>query len=334
VAVIKSNIATLLSGLGDTQQSEKLYAESVQNVVETNAADFATQATLLNNQGDNYRLQQNFEAAMDCYEKALDFRRKVSNEDIDHDLEAAKTLYSLSKLYSDAGNLDKSLSTMKTAFQIIDREQGTKFPQYVNLLLDLGTINYRLKNFVTAQEYFEQGLSIQKERGDTGMKLFATLQNLAVCLTAQMKYKDSEDIYDDCLRILNETLSTVKDAEQEKALNKTMRTILNNLTGNLVVERKFQLLEQRYQELMNLTVDEFGDRSLEVGEVAKNLGACYVYMEKFDEAEKEMAKAVVIFQEKLGKDHDTTITCENSLQDIRRKIYENRGGGCCGCLLQ
>jgi tetratricopeptide (TPR) repeat protein len=110
---------------------------------------------------------------------------------------------------------------------------------------------------------------------------------------------------------------------------------MNALATNMARQQKFQEAEALYTDLLTLYARDFGDDSIEYGELIYNLGAVHLQLQKFDDAEGCFAAAKTIFAEKLGEDHDRTREVENQLAEIRHLIYErDQAMKCCaGCVI-
>ena len=59
---------------------------------------------------------------------------------------------------------------------------------------------------------------------------------------------------------------------------------------------------------------------VEVANTYNNLGAAYGQQQAYDRAVMYFQKALAIYQQCLGKDHDTTKLCAGNLAYVRKKV--------------
>jgi tetratricopeptide (TPR) repeat protein len=285
---------------------------------------------MYNNMGDNYRQQNDFENAYECYEKSLEMRRKISKDQAS-DLEIAKTLMSLGKLSNDKNQFDQSVLLLTEAMEIIAVNHGRKHPVYAQIVQDIALTYFKQKKYGEAEKLFKESLDILLEKNDAPQKILNTRQNLAVCLDCQKKYEEAEPLFKESI---SELKTQYYDQNKDKALRQKIVAILGSLVGNLGNQKKFQDAEGFYKELQQLTLETNGEESIEFANVSRNLAACLLFLEKHDESLVEFSKALVVYEKNLGDDHDTTLDVRNNLEDLRNYIYQRDKSDCCKCNLQ
>jgi tetratricopeptide (TPR) repeat protein len=195
-----------------------------------------------------------------------------------------------------------------------------------------------LEKFDEAEKLYNESMELRKQNNEPESNNVGTLQAMAAGkfkkltkLTSnsvkerEKKWAEAEKYWNQIIQILR--AMKVRDEAKE-------RVALNALATNMARQQKFNESETIYSDLLSMYARDFGDDSMEYGDLIYNLGAVYLQLKKFDDAESAFATAKTIFADKLGEDHDRTREVDDQLGEIRHLIYErdmaNRCcGGCC-----
>ena len=115
-------------------------------------------ASLYNNTGLVYQDQQNLPKAVEYFEKALEYTRKVE----DNAAELATALSNLSLAYYRVGNLDKATAAINESLSIFQDLDAGMNPHYAGALNTKATFSYLAGDYAESAENFK--LAVEKTK--------------------------------------------------------------------------------------------------------------------------------------------------------------------------
>jgi tetratricopeptide (TPR) repeat protein len=326
VSIAKANLSQALIQLGKSEEAQQIFDEALKNLsgkpLEGETA--TVMASMLSTMGDAMREKKDFTRSIEYFEKALTIQ-KGNSRGVDKDIEIAKTLASIGRLYFDKGEYKLAEEMQQQSLSIVTNQYGKKHPLYSSSLTSLANTKFKLEKFSDAEKLYNESMEMRKENKEPDANNITTLQALAAVREKEKKWAEAEKMWSQIISILREM--KVRDEAKE-------RTALVALATNMARQQKFNEAETIYSDVLPMVAKEYGDDSIEYADLIYNLGAVYLQLQKFDDAEATFATAKTIYADKLGEDHDRTREVDDQLGEIRHLIYErDMAKRCCGgCL--
>merc|ERR1719253_1359931 len=137
--------------------------------------------------------------AMQCYERALDVRKRVFG---DEDADVASSYNNLGVMYYKKGDNAKSIINFKEALRI-RREtlDDLKHEKIGDTLHNMGLVYKNADDYDEALKHYKEALAIRKERLGLGnTKTADTLYNIATLYTNKKDFKNALAYYEDAIR--------------------------------------------------------------------------------------------------------------------------------------
>jgi tetratricopeptide (TPR) repeat protein len=325
VTITKANLAAVYKETGQSEKMEQFVKDTMENVEneeDTNdPSQLETKASLLQTMGDNYKLQNQFDKAEESYLKSLEIRTKIS-KDPENDPDIAKSLIAFGKFYSDCTQkFDKADECLVKALNIYKKYHGTKNEHYSNILSTLANLRIKQQKFEEAEKNLKEALEVKAELNEPPYLSANTIQSLAVCYERTKKWADAEKQYKKLLEIIR----SINDETRKIKERQTLVSLSNTYIKQEKISEACPILE----EAKVLALEEKGEKSREYGKICEDLGNCLVSIEKYDESERELAIAKVIYEEVYGLNDERTRTVDENLTQIRNVIYDRDHKRCC-----
>ncbi len=172
---------------------------------------------------DIYIVKEEFNKAIEFYNKSLGLREKLGNKNNE-----AASLANLGKVYSNFRNYKQALIYLNKAL-IINNELADKY-EISNTLVSLGYIYYKMGNFSKALEYLNQslGISIKNEFLEVTKGTYQIMSDIysetGNCQKSQIFYKKYIEIQDSLLN--NDNLKQIAEVQTQYETEKKEQQIL------------------------------------------------------------------------------------------------------------
>jgi len=268
-------------------QKAKLYYEEALDVLNMNHLNTNVQAKILNNLGVMFFKQNQFNKALEQYNKSLAIQRKLVAENFMKYLpELIHSLNNLGTFYANRNDYEKALNLFTEALEICKKSAQDNPKEYLpDLALtfnNVGSLYMSMEQYLEALIYFEETLKIRKELAIADPKTHLpyvglALNNIGTTYWGKNEIERSIENYKDALKVRR---SLAKD--NPSAYIQDVADTLNNL-GNLYFfeQNEYELASEKYTEALNI----YNELSIENPYIYKiYLGkVCYVfsYMKKW-----------------------------------------------------
>ncbi|MEH2145442.1 CHAT domain-containing tetratricopeptide repeat protein [Nostoc sp.] len=263
------------------------------------------------------KLEQNqFQAALEVFEKALALYRQVKDRNSEGD-----TLYNIGDLYYYQAKFAQAIAFYQQALVI--RKEIEDRPQEATTLNDIGLSYSNLSQYPKALEYYQQALAIFKQIGDRS-GVSTTLNNIGGIYDSLGQYPKALDYYQQALAIFKQigdrsgvgtTLNNIgfiydSLGQYPKALNYYQQalairkqigdkagegTTLNNIGGIYDSLGQYPKALEYYQQALAIR-KQIGDRS-GVGTTLNNIGLVYSSLGQYPKALDYYQQALAIRQQ-------------------------------------
>ncbi|KAL0483714.1 hypothetical protein AKO1_013965 [Acrasis kona] len=328
VCVAKANLSQALIQLGKTDQAQIVFDDALRNLNSQDVllGETATvMASMLSSMGEACRVNKDFEKSVNYFEQALTIQRRITTN-AENDIEIGKSLASIARLYFDKGDYEQAEPIQLQSMAIIANQYGKKHALYTNAINTLANIKFKLEKYDQAEQLYHEGIQLRSENHEPDANNVSSLMVIATMKEREKRWPEAEKTWNQVLALLKNQPS--RDGAKE-------RQTYNALATNLAKQLKFEQAEALYNEVTPIYVQDFGEDSIEYGELMYNNGAVQLQLQKFDDAEGCFASAATIFADKLGEDHDRTQEVTEQLNQIRQLIYErDQARKCCtGCVI-
>jgi tetratricopeptide (TPR) repeat protein len=199
-------VANYFKFLNEFTTARKYYLQSLE-FVNTETEKAAT----LNNLGNLYRAQNEFEKAASSYEEALGIRRKLAEVNPQsYEPYVAGTLNNLGNLYRAQNEFEKAASSYEEALgirrKLAEVNPQSYEPYVAGTLNNLGNL-YRAQNeFEKAASSYEEALGIRRKLAEVNPQSYepyvaGTLNNLGNLYRAQNEFEKAASSYEEALGI-------------------------------------------------------------------------------------------------------------------------------------
>ncbi len=276
----------------------KLYGEQKFNQLVAAAApllkEFPESSDLLNLLGSAYIGLRHFEAAIDCFNKAISYRP---------DLE--KLYVNLGTAYKFNGQLDEAVSNYQFAIE--------KNPAYAMAYYNLGTVHFLRGDTDSALDCFARTVSLAPDYQDAYRNAGAILRNkrfdspapqlvpLFVAMLDNACCVRPSDVVRSALSLLSQDskLSPLLGRDLEDSIENSLAEILRELSGKPLVTRllettpipalEFERLFSAIREAVLLQLDSLPDSEEILSFLAALASQCFVNEYVYPESEQEAA---------------------------------------------
>lgn len=250
------------------------------------------QADSLYQQGIEFYNNEQYNNAINLFEKAAVLREKISGKT--HS-DYAICLNKSGNCYAALGNYDKALELYNQALSIIDKSLGKEHQDYAGVLNNIGTCYSDLGDYERALEYFRQSLSIIRMLWGTNHPTYASiLGNIANCYSILGDDKTALEYLFNELKIYKEIFGIMSP---EYAM------CLDNIGICYAYLGKFSKgLEYCYQAL-TIQQDLFHEENLDIASSLTHIGVCYSDLGDLTQALKCYEQGLIIVERVLGNEH-------------------------------
>lgn len=188
----------------------------------------------------------------------------------------------------DCGMLNKSIKYLSTAVNLLtglteDENEANKYlPDLAKVLNNLGNVFHASGQFEEAEKHFKWAAAIFKDI-NSDADLITTLENLAVLFTDEKKYEDAEKLYNEIIRLRENTKKLMDPVIYPYELSKTYHRLANVFW----LQNKLENAEDTYKALIEVIEDEkMEENKPYIADAKSNLAAFYVDTNRMDESLK------------------------------------------------
>jgi tetratricopeptide (TPR) repeat protein len=228
------------------------------------------------------------------------------------DLEAARadagaiahSLFHLSAVYRNVGNLTKAEAMAVRAAGLLERAEGKWDAERQRARLILGSVYVEQRRWEEAEFTLLASL-----KGADGAAAVAAYSNLATVAIARMQYGEAEENARRALQFARLALAPT---------HPTVATTWNNLAQALRFQGQYLEAERAYREAIGIWEEALGSWHPDLAKGLMNLGSFYHERGREAGAEDLYNRAAAIFDKAFGKDDPRTLIVRNELADVLR----------------
>jgi tetratricopeptide (TPR) repeat protein len=287
-------------------QAIAVYDQAITTFNKIPNSDFRALASAYSRLGTLFEKNDNLEASLHSWKKALEIYTSKSGRD---SIVAGEILYSVGKIYHELGNLDKSVSCFSEAVKIL-RPKVEDNDMIGQALGHIGRNYARKKQYARAIELCTESLRLQKQFSEA-RHIAESLLELGNILKAWGKADQAMQFFEEALRTFEEAYGT--NAVEAANCRFNLGT-LNEQLGNSQTALRY------FGEALRVYRTEEGDNSLNVASSLFQIGQIYDSYGKKDKALKCFEESLSIRHENLGDDHLDVLAAQRFVNLINRKM--------------
>ena len=288
-------------------------------------------ATVLNNIGRVYFVQEMFNNALLVYKNALEERKKhLGSTSVD----VAATLYNLAQTHHSLGQLDDAMQSYKDFLVIVKCNFGEDTTETAYAYRGMAEIYEDQTELKSAFESYKKALAVQQGfLGATHLEVGSTLNRLGNLCYNMHEYKQSLEYYMKGLKV------------EQSLLDKNHPDIVITMTNIAHVKKqmgKHREALSMYRQVKTMQEQVFGPVSIQVAQSMSNIGLMQYHGKQFAEAFESYQEALRIRRELYSTDEhpdiastlnsiglilfkqdmfDLAMKCFKECLELRRKIY-------------
>ena len=226
--------------------------------------------------GDIYRVQGNYEKAMDYNQKSLEIREEIGDKN-----GIANSYNNIGLIYNDQGNNEKALEyhekSLKISEEIGDKKGMGK--SYNNI----GIIYNDQGNYEKALEYYGKSLKIYEEIGNKN-GIGISYNNIGLIYLDQVNYEKALEYYGKSLKV-----------KEEIGDKKGMGLSYNNIGLIYLDQGNYEKALEYYEKSLKIS-EEIGHKK-SVGSSYNNIGIIYKDQGNYEKALEYSEKSLKISEE-------------------------------------
>ncbi len=274
----------------------ELRAQGVQDVLKaTQAADALFQ-------------RAEYAAAIQQYERALEFSQKVYGQD--HDV-TVLILTDLGRAYTELGQYAKAEPLLQRNLKYFEAKLAPNHLYIAQSLDHLGNLYGAMGQYAKAEPLYQRSLKLREASlGPNNLLVASSLNNLANLYMRTEQYTKAEPLYQRSLKIFEATQETgqtfVADA-------------LNNLAVLYYELGQYAKAEPLHRRSLQIREATLGPEHPDVAQSLDNLGNIYVAMREYAKAEPFYQRGLKIREARLGPDHPDVA---DSIHNLARLYFQ------------
>lgn len=300
-AVALNSRAAILDALGNLQEAEQLFQQSLMIREETLGPNHPEVSTVLNNLAALYRSQGRYAEAETLLERALAIREQTLGP---HHPDVAASLNNLAEFYRAHGRFKEAESLFLRSLSIREQALGFDHTDVAQSLNNLALLYGDTGQYAKAQQLHERALQItEKVLGPEHPILAIGLNNLAHIFSAQGNYAEAEALYSQALAIRKKTFGSN---------HPDVAAILGNLAALYQKEGKYDEAEAFFRESLTILEETLGKNHPTLASNLNNMAALYYVQSRYAEAEPLLRRSLDIFEKIFGPTHpNVALTLKN-----------------------
>ncbi len=343
-ASLLAGIAGLFRDLGNYNEAERVYQETLNTFKRVQAEEHPDYANTLNNLALLYKSIGDLVRVEPLHQEALAIRKRVLGE---QHPDYAESLNNLGVLYRDQCDYGRAEPLYQEALAIRKRVLGEQHPDYAESLNNLGVLYHAIGDYERAEPLLEQASETYRIVLGTAHPTYVECVHCLAVLhrdmgnfgRAQLLYVEIQDIIKQVLGqehptyaviigasgVLHEYMGDYGRAEllyQEmhdivkQALGQEHPTFALSLHKLAVLYQAmgdYQRAESLYQEALAIRKRVLGEQHPEYADTLKNLALLYRAMGNYQRAEPLVQEALGIYRQVFGEQHPEYADTLNSL---------------------
>ncbi|MCK8522161.1 CHAT domain-containing protein [Aquimarina sp. D1M17] len=297
--------------------------------------------------------QDQFQKALDYFNKALEIQIKVYGEDSYH---TADSQHNIGIIYHRWAQYDKGLVQYDKALKIRVKKFGKNHKKIADSYIDIGTTHYHLGNRKKAIYHYQMALKIrQKVYGENSPEVAFCYNHIGNILTLLSQYEKAQHNHEKSLKIIEKSFnidhpyvalclySMAVNLRLKGEHNKTLPLleksldILKNKLGKMHSKTSSVLVEislyyakkglykksLKYQlETLAVDLEVYPKNHSFIGSCYNNLGNLYRYNGEHNKALSYLKKANKIYIPILGEEHGAVARVYNNIANIHKAIKD------------
>lgn len=246
--------------------------EFLQNKELDNAGYYSNLASVYKEQGD-------YDSALECYFKVLEFTREEKNN--------VNTYFAIATIYQDMGEFDRAQELYNKVLSI--QQSGMNDAVLVaKTYNNMGTICLQMQKFKTAERLYKKSLDILRiELGEAHPSVATALSNIASVYMASDSYDEALSYNKEALLIREKVLG---DAHPDTAASYI------NIAENYLKMQNFSAALRYYEMGLCIYEGTLGTKHPNISFIYKNIGDIYQSLEDYESALEFYNKAMLIQQ--------------------------------------
>ncbi len=202
-----NSLAMLYSRIGNDNQAEKLYQQSLEIIGDRLGIDHPDYASGLNNLALLYLYMNRLSEVEPLYKQVIQIRGEQLG--IDHP-RYAHSLNNLALLYSQEGRVSEAEELYQQVISLLEAKVGTDCLDYAQSLNNLAFLCYATSRFSQAKEFYQKVIAIRKAKLGTDNSFYAeSLSALAMVLVAQDNSDEALDLMKESAKIETHILGQI-----------------------------------------------------------------------------------------------------------------------------
>ena len=271
-------------------------------------------ASTLKIMGMVYTKRGELDMAMNCFQEAIDIMRQNFNEKGSGPV-ITSILSRIGGIFSKMGKLEEAMSHYQEAYDLATRTFGTSnHPEVAQILHYIGGVHQREGNLDEAMRCYKNSAKIyQSCLGRNDPTVATTLVCIGSIHYIQKNLDGAMTYYKEALRLNRSAYGT-----KHPDVIPTMKSIA------LIHAKKenYDCAIEIFSEVLNIKCAEVGHIHPEVAGAHKRIGNVHYQRGDLGSAVGEYRKALAIYQESLGPDHQSTKSLEVVLVKIENEIAD------------
>ncbi|CAM9754953.1 unnamed protein product, partial [Pylaiella littoralis] len=309
VATVLNNRAQLLESQGKYDQADPLFSRAIKIWEVALGPDHPQVATGLNNRAGLLESQGKYAEAEPLYERSQAIRETVLG--LDHP-DVAQSLNNRAGLLKKQGKYAEAEPLYERSQAIREKVLGLDHPDVAQSLNNRAGLLKAQGKYAEADPLYLRAIEIgEKTLGPDHPDLAIWLNNRAGLLKAQGKYQQAEPLYMSSLAI---------DEKVYGPDHPEVATDLNNWAQLSRVQGKYAEAEPLYERSQAIREKVLGLDHPDVPSSLNNRAGLLESQEKYREAIPLLERALSIRTKKLGGNHLYTVSTQNSLERVRKKV--------------
>ncbi len=285
-------LAQVAFHLGDYNQSESLYVETLRLNRFLNEEITSKQANIFKSLANIYEHKGNYQVAKDLADSSLMLNRILFNES---DPRVASSKLYLAVPIAHLGKLDSAETLIDQAVAVLLNQENDDYPTLINTLIVNADINRELGHYDRSARILEQGIQLSEQHVNGDQLSLAGMYN-----SLGFSYRMADN-YPEAIEAYNQSLSIIEYL-YGKAHPNTLNVLLNLATSHYFNE-DFDRSDAIYQDRIERAIAEYGDEHWRVGQAYTAHAGFLRNIEAFAESVTKYEQAVTIYSNSLGNEH-------------------------------
>lgn len=249
-------------------------------------------SNLLNNIGCVYRVQGDYEKALEYYKKALIIKEQVLG--IEHP-STATTYNNLADAYAKRGDCGNALKCLEIALTIYEKTLGSEHLNTAKAINNIGGVYCLLGDYAKALQYYKRAIAIiEKLLGGEHQFTATMLNNMANAYNELGEYESALYYYEKALNIREKVLGTE---------HTDTATTYNDLANIYRIQKDYGKALDYYKKALSIYDRVLGSEHPHIGTMYNNMAWVYRSQGDYTKALELYKKALFIQTVKLGEDN-------------------------------